>query len=137
MSLVARSARRAVIAAVLIAAMLAQHPTPADAAARKRKHSTSTGSKYVVVLHDDANSDAVAQDHSRRYHARVTYVYRRALHGYAAASSWNGRPAAARSASAAGTSSGSAPDGWDAAIRAAASTVPMPSAHCSGSPLTR
>src|SRR5207302_7959453 len=84
MSLVARSARRAVIAAVLIAAMLAQHPTPADAAARKRKHSTSTGSKYVVVLHDDADSDAVAHDHSRRYHARVTYVYRRAIHGYAA-----------------------------------------------------
>jgi subtilisin family serine protease len=39
----------------------------------------------VVVLHDDRDSDATAQDHARRYGAKVRYVYRRALRGYSAA----------------------------------------------------
>ena len=44
----------------------------------------SSGRHYIVVLHDTADSGAVAADHSRRYGARVSYVYHRAVHGYAA-----------------------------------------------------
>src|SRR5947209_5703365 len=74
---------RRVIAALLLAGLVAGWPSVADAATRRHKAST-VANRYVVVLHDDADSDAVARDHAQRYGAKVTHVYRRAVHGYAA-----------------------------------------------------
>src|SRR5437879_6570476 len=74
---------RRVVAALLLAGLVAGWPSVADAATRRHKTST-VANRYVVVLHDDADSDAVARDHAQRYGAKVTHVYRRAVHGYAA-----------------------------------------------------
>lgn len=41
-------------------------------------------SRYIVVLHDEVNSQAAADDHGRSYGAHVTHVYEHALRGYAA-----------------------------------------------------
>lgn len=40
--------------------------------------------RYIVVLEDNADSQAVAREHSERYGARVTHTYRYAIRGYAA-----------------------------------------------------
>ena len=40
--------------------------------------------RYIVVLEDNADSQAVAREHSERYGARVSHTYRYALKGYAA-----------------------------------------------------
>ena len=40
--------------------------------------------RHIVVLHDDADSDAVARDHGRRHGAQVENVYHHALKGYVA-----------------------------------------------------
>lgn len=40
--------------------------------------------KYIVMLRDDADPDAVVREHSQRYGAGVTHVYRHAIKGYAA-----------------------------------------------------
>jgi subtilisin family serine protease len=44
----------------------------------------SDAAGYIVVLKDGAAAGKVADDHSRRYNADVTHVYRAALKGYAA-----------------------------------------------------
>jgi subtilisin family serine protease len=82
MSIRSSLSRRALVAALLLAGLLAGHPVPAAAAARRSRGAAVR--PYVVVLHDDRDGDAVAQDHARRYGARIRYVYRRALRGYAA-----------------------------------------------------
>src|SRR5687767_6703556 len=46
--------------------------------------SDSPAARRIVVLHDNADSDAVARDHGRRHGAQVERVYRSALKGYAA-----------------------------------------------------
>ena len=73
--------RRALAAALLVAGIISAH-SPAAVAAPRARHSAKQ--RYIVVLHDDRDSDAVARDHARRYGASVRYVYRRALVGYAA-----------------------------------------------------
>jgi subtilisin family serine protease len=40
--------------------------------------------RHIVVLHDNADSDAVARDHGRRYGAHIEGVYHHALKGYVA-----------------------------------------------------
>lgn len=62
----------------LVALLASSIAAPAAAAT-----GTST-SRYIVVLRDNTDSAAVAKDHARRYGARVSYVYTRAIHGYAA-----------------------------------------------------
>ncbi len=59
---------------------------PAGALARRRAASAPTpvANRYIVVLADSVNADAVAGEHAHRYGAQVSYVYRRALRGYAA-----------------------------------------------------
>jgi subtilisin family serine protease len=44
----------------------------------------ASASRHIVVLHEGADSDAVARDHGRRYGAEVKDVYRHALKGYVA-----------------------------------------------------
>jgi subtilisin family serine protease len=46
--------------------------------------SDSPAARHIVVLHDSADSDAVARDHGRRHGAQVERVYHNALKGYAA-----------------------------------------------------
>jgi len=46
--------------------------------------SEPAAARHIVVLHDDADSDAVARDHGRRYGAKVERVYHNALKGYVA-----------------------------------------------------
>ena len=41
--------------------------------------------RFIVVLEDGADSDAVAKDHARRFETHTTFVYRHSLRGYAAA----------------------------------------------------
>lgn len=43
-----------------------------------------SAARHIVVLHDGADSDAVARDHGRRYGATVERVYHNALKGYVA-----------------------------------------------------
>lgn len=45
---------------------------------------SSAVGRYIVVLRDNADSAAVAQEHAARYGAAVSYVYRAALRGYSA-----------------------------------------------------
>ena len=40
--------------------------------------------RYVVVLHDQADADRVANEHARAHQAEVGHVYRHALRGYSA-----------------------------------------------------
>jgi subtilisin family serine protease len=61
------------LAASWLAAAPGAAAAPAEPAAR-----------HIVVLHDDADSDAVARDHGRRHGAQVEHVYRHALKGYVA-----------------------------------------------------
>src|SRR5438270_13976060 len=65
----------------LLVAVVA-HPAPAGAATRRR--SPTKTRMYVVVLRDDVDSVRASDYHRYRYGARVKYVYRRAIHGYAA-----------------------------------------------------
>ena len=46
--------------------------------------SSAAVGRYIVVLRDNADSAAVAQDHAARFGASVNHVYRFALRGYAA-----------------------------------------------------
>ena len=46
--------------------------------------SDSAGVRRIVVLNNNADSDAVARDHGRRHGAQVERIYRSALKGYAA-----------------------------------------------------
>jgi hypothetical protein len=46
--------------------------------------SEPAAARHIVVLRDDADSDAVARDHGRRYGAQVERVYHNALKGYVA-----------------------------------------------------
>jgi subtilisin len=46
---------------------------------------SSAVGRYIVVLHDNADSAAVAREHASLHGAAVSYVYRAALRGYAAA----------------------------------------------------
>src|SRR5687767_14139962 len=62
------------------------------AGASARPASDTAAARHIVVLRDDADSDAVARDHGRRHSAQVERVYRHALKGYAAV--LNGRAAA-------------------------------------------
>jgi subtilisin family serine protease len=55
-----------------------------------------SGARHIVVLHDDADSDAVARDHGRRYGAQVERVYHNALKGYVATFKGNGAADVAR-----------------------------------------
>jgi subtilisin family serine protease len=57
---------------------------PAGAVARRRASAPVATNRYIVVLADTVNTDAVAGEQAHRYGAQVSYVYRRALHGYAA-----------------------------------------------------
>src|SRR5919204_4219116 len=63
------------LAAAAAAALLVSSARPATASAPGR---------YIVVLRDGADAPAVASEHSRRFGARVSHVYRAALDGYAA-----------------------------------------------------
>src|SRR4051794_19496177 len=72
---------RAVVAAAVAATVIISTAVPVGAKAAKSK---PHGSRYIVLLRDAANADVVATDHTHRYGARVAYVYRRAVHGYAA-----------------------------------------------------
>ncbi len=64
------------LASLLVLAFVA-FPTGAAA-------SPSVQDRYIVVLHDSADSDVVARDHARGHGARVHYVYGTAIEGYAA-----------------------------------------------------
>jgi subtilisin family serine protease len=80
--------RRVCLAVLVAGVALVATAAPAAAQSAHRRSSTSSGAsstgRYVVVLHDDSDPDAVAADQAGRYRARVSYVYHRALHGYAA-----------------------------------------------------
>ena len=81
-------ARRVCLATLVAGVALVASAAPAAAQSAHRRSSASSSSpgtgRYVVVLHDDSDPDAVAADHAGRYRARVSYVYHRAVHGYAA-----------------------------------------------------
>ena len=70
--------RRAIAAVVLVAAPLLVRPPAAHASA-------PSGRRFIVSL-DDAVADpgAIAAEHAARHGARVRFVYRRAVKGYAA-----------------------------------------------------
>jgi subtilisin family serine protease len=66
-----------IITAVVVLAGMTAAPGFVGASAGPRRD-------YIVVLHDGADSGAVAADHARRHGAHVRHVYRHALSGYAA-----------------------------------------------------
>ena len=72
------------LTALLVAAsFIAAEPVTASLA-RGGQHGTDRSS-YIVVLHEGAGRPAdVAQDHSRRYGARVSHIYAAALPAYSA-----------------------------------------------------
>ena len=69
--------RVGLVVLALVAAGLLAAPTGSAA-------SSPAAKAVIVVLTDGADSDAVARDHSRRFAADVSHVYRAALRGYAA-----------------------------------------------------
>jgi subtilisin family serine protease len=77
-----RLSSRAVVTSVAACALAVGWIGASGAAARPA--SDSPAARHIVVLHDDADSDAVARDHGRRYGAQVERVYRHALKGYVA-----------------------------------------------------
>src|SRR5437762_2843141 len=85
------STRRVVLAifAAVLAASAWVTAAPASAAGRHRSRATA---RYIVVLGDSSDADAVSAEQAHRYGTHVSYVYRRAVHGYAATM----RPAQAR-----------------------------------------
>jgi subtilisin family serine protease len=72
-----RWARRVVVTAAAALALAAAFATSATAASNSKQ-------SYIVVLRGHANSNDVAAEHSRRYGAEVSHVYRFALRGYSA-----------------------------------------------------
>ena len=72
--------RLAVVVSIAVAATALVSAPAGAATKRSRRH----GTRYVVVLTDGSDTDAVAADHAHRYGAAVTYRYHRAVHGYAA-----------------------------------------------------
>lgn len=70
-----RLRRSGTLVAVALAALVA---LPAAAGAN------SHPGRYIVVLEASADAGAVARDHARRHAADVSFVYKRALNGYAA-----------------------------------------------------
>src|SRR5688500_18924083 len=63
---------------VVLALLAALIVLPATAAA-----APSVKDRYIVVLQDSADSDAVARDHAKRYGVQDRVVYGEALEGYA------------------------------------------------------
>ena len=80
--------KRASIAVALVlcwlAASMAPAPSAGAASSQSASSSSSRATRLIVTVADGSNPDAVAADHARRLGVRVTYVYRRAVHGYAA-----------------------------------------------------
>jgi len=64
--------------------------------ASARPASEPPAARHIVVLHDDADSDAVARDHGRRHGAQVERVYHNALKGYVASFKGTGAADVAR-----------------------------------------
>ncbi len=77
-----RLSPRAVVTSFAACALAVGWMGATDAAAAPA--SNSPAARHIVVLHDNADSDAVARDHGRRHGAQVERVYRSALKGYAA-----------------------------------------------------
>jgi len=81
---VPRFLRRSAVAAALTPAVLVVANVTV-AGNTPAAHAATAPRRYVVQLKDSVTDpDAVAADHAGRYGARVAYVYRRALKGYAA-----------------------------------------------------
>src|SRR5436309_9164400 len=73
--------KRIALLAVAVAALAVVLPLSVQA-----DNGTGNGpDRYIVVLKDAVDSDAVANLHSNRYGAQVDHVYKFALHGYSAA----------------------------------------------------
>jgi subtilisin len=72
--------RRTWLLAAAVAALAVVLPLPAQAG----DGVGSGASRYIVVLKDAVDSDAVASLHANRYGAEVDNVYKYALHGYSA-----------------------------------------------------
>src|SRR5262245_46340583 len=70
-----RRFRAGVAVLVAVASLTGAAPATAPTARRPR---------FIVVVGDTADAARVAAEHAARYHFHVRYVYRRALHGYAA-----------------------------------------------------
>jgi subtilisin family serine protease len=77
-----RLSPRAVVTSIAACALAVGWMGATDAAAAPA--SDSPAARRIVVLHDNADSDAVARDHGRRHGAQIERVYRSALKGYAA-----------------------------------------------------
>ena len=73
---------RAIVTSVAACALAVGWMGVSDAAAVPA--SEPPAARHIVVFHDDADSDAVARDHGRRYGAQVEHVYHNALKGYVA-----------------------------------------------------
>src|SRR5438067_505051 len=68
---------------VLLAVLAGLLPAPA-ALARPPAAGKVLPNRYVVLTKPGVDPGAVAVDHRRRLHAKVRFVYRRAVQGYAA-----------------------------------------------------
>jgi subtilisin family serine protease len=79
------------VAALLLAAGWIAAPSAAAA-----PPSEPAASRHIVVLRQDADADAVARDHGRRYGAKVEHVYHNALKGYVASFKGTGASDVAR-----------------------------------------
>src|SRR5688500_1662318 len=77
-----RLSPRAVVTSVAACALAIGWMGATDAAAAPASDSPSA--RHIVVLKDDADSDAVAREHGRRHGAQVERVYHNALKGYVA-----------------------------------------------------
>lgn len=77
-----RISSRTIVTSVAACALAVGWMGVSDAAAVPA--SDSPAARHIVVLHDGADSDAVARDHGRRHGAQVERVYRSALKGYVA-----------------------------------------------------
>ena len=77
-----RLSSRAIVTSVIACALAIGWVGASGASARPA--SEPAAARHIVVLRDDADSDAVARDHGRRYGAQVEHVYHNALKGYVA-----------------------------------------------------
>jgi subtilisin family serine protease len=69
---------------VLLAAVVAALATVAPLSAQADNGNGNGADRYIVVLKDAVDSDAVANLHANKYGAAVEHVYSFALHGYSA-----------------------------------------------------